>query len=270
MRRRSPVDKIWIGLVAAAVAAAVPPIGAAVGFHSRPVGRHSHPAPAPRVELFKWADDWNVQVGQRTGYNIYAYNNQDRKTATVTEIIDTLPAGFSYLAGSTSGDITKDPVVEGRKLIWRGKFKVEPGYTFGFHFEVRASRHPGWYSNVADVVVNKPFTGEGTGQTATILVGIPTELHASAVLLKGTTPRMKFSARLTAGGKPVAGEWIDFSAGVYPASTYCGAPTNADGIAECTGPEELVSSILSLGYNAYYFNYWGIYGPSFDRGDLIE
>lgn len=274
MKRRTRLDKVWIGIVVAGIAAAVPPLGLAVGFKSKPVGHHSHPRPVPRISLDKWADDWNVMVGQRTGYTISAYNNTD-KDGRIREIIDTLPEGFSYLPGSTSGDIHADPVVNGRKLTWSGNFRVSPGWgTFQFHFEVRASEHPGYYLNVADLVVSGNFEASGTGQTAGILVGIPTELEATGLILEGGSPRLKFSARLTARGRPVAGKWVQFSASLgtpVAGSTYCGAATNADGVAECTSPADVVIGVASLGYDAYFEDWWwGEYAPSYDHADLIE
>lgn len=272
MKRRTPLDKIWIGIIIAGIAAAVPPLGLAVGFHSHPVGHHSHPAPTPRVSLSKWADFWNVEVGARNGYTIAAYNNV-RRDARVTEFIDTLPEGFEYRRGSTSGDILADPVIQGRKLYWRGNFRVRPGSSFRFHFEVKVAKKPGWYYNVADVRVRRPFIGTGTGPTAGILVGIQTQLVAKAVVIQGGTPQLKFSARLTTlkGGKPLGGQYIQFyaSPGLGLISAFCSAYTNSDGVAECSGPTELVSAVLALGYDAYFEPWYGIYAPSYDHGDLI-
>jgi hypothetical protein len=275
MKRRARIDKIWIGILIAGIAAAVPPLGLAVGFHSHPIGHHSHPAPAPRISLAKYADDYNVPVGGRSGYTIGAHNNT-RMDGFVREFIDTLPEGFEYRIGSTSGGILADPIIQGRKLLWRGNFRVRPGFSFQFHFEVKVANRPGYYTNVADLrgVRPRPLFGVGTGPTAGILVGIQTQLVARALLIEGATPQLKFSARLTTlkGGKPLAGQWIEFTsyAGLPVSSSgYCGAPTNSNGVAECTSLPNIVSSVLALGYAARFDPYYGIYAPSYDHADLV-
>jgi hypothetical protein len=94
---------------------------------------------------------------------------------------------------------------------------------------------------------------------------------ADAVLIQGATPRLKFSARLTAKGKPVAGQEIQFVAPspVGAAGAYCYAYTNSNGVAECSGATQIVASVVALGYDAYFNPWYGIYAPSFDHGDLV-
>ena len=260
------IDRVWLGIALAAAMAIAGPFGLAVGFHSHPVGTHSHPVEVPRVTLSKWADEWNTPVGGTNGYTINGYNYTG-KPAVLTELVDTLPEGFTYLNGSTSGEILRDPIVDGRKLRWRKQITVRPWSGFSIHFEVRVSNRPGVYRNVIDGKVRPPALVFGSGPTAQIVVGVPTELHAQAALIKGDALRLKFSARLTSRGRPLGGQIVDFRTG---AASGCYAYTNSDGVAECTGVAPLAGSVASLGYDAAFEPWYGIYAPSYDHGDLIE
>jgi hypothetical protein len=61
--------------------------------------------------------------------------------------VDTLPAGFSYVAGSTTGGTTTNPSVSGAQLTWTGPFTVPANGSFQFHFSVTVSSTPGHYTN---------------------------------------------------------------------------------------------------------------------------
>jgi uncharacterized repeat protein (TIGR01451 family) len=272
MKGAKKIDKTWIGILLAAVAAVAGPFGLAVGIHSHPVGHHSHPIPLPRIVLEKTADHPRVPIGDLNGYAVTVTNVSPILRGVVLELIDTLPEGFEYLDGSTSGAIVEDPVVDGRKLRWRGPFHLNHSSSMEFHFEVRVSTRPGRYFNVMDGRVRRPFTVTGTGQTAPILVGVATELVARASLLRDAEPALKYTARLTSRGRPLANKLIEFSVFASPipsGSLICSAVTNSNGVAECTGVIELIKGVPRLGWEAV-FEGGGIYAPSSDHGDLIE
>lgn len=264
--------RIAFALVLAAAAAVAGPFKLAVGYHSHPVGRHSHPMTVPYVGLHKYADAYWTEVRQTVGYTVTAYNHSPLQ-GIITELIDTLPDGFEYVPGSTSGRIVADPVVDGRKLRWRIKLTVGQGYSTLLRFEARASNKPGRYYNVVDGRIRAPGIINGSGPSAMVLVGAPTELFAQAALMKDDRLRLKFSARLTTRGKPLAGRWVDFRTTPAYVNSGCSAMTNADGVAECTGVLPLATAVASLGYEAEYNPYWwyyDYYAPSSDHGDLIE
>lgn len=272
-RLRGMDRKVAIALIIAATAALAGPFRLAVGFHSPPVGHHSHPTDAPYITLFKYAGSWQVETGQILSYTIYA-NNYSPITGTLAEIVDTLPEGFEYVPGSTTGRILADPVVDGRKLRWKKRMDLAHGHHQLLRFEARASSRPGRYYNVVDGKIKGPGVVNGSGATAAVIVGAPTELEAAAVLLKDGSLRLKFSARLTSRGRPLAGQWIDFRTQGSP-YTYvgCSAATNSQGVAECTGAIPLATSIAALGYEAEFNPYWwedSFYAPASDHGDLIE
>ncbi len=81
----------------------------------------------------------------------------------------------------------------------------------------------------------------------------PTALKASpavASVLPGATTYLELSARLTAAGRPVAGQWIAFRAGGREA---CRGVTGSDGVARCGGTvPTLLQTLLARGYTARF------------------
>ena len=93
---------------------------------------------------------------------------------SLATISDTLPAGFSYVAGSTSGATTANPTVSGQTLTWTGPFSVPAGdgSTAGsttLHFDVTVSATPGDYVNNAGAVA-AGFTVVPSGDSAPVTV----------------------------------------------------------------------------------------------------
>ncbi|MFM6851142.1 MAG: Ig-like domain-containing protein, partial [Terrabacter sp.] len=119
------------------------------------------PVGAVPVSLSKTADDPEVAAGAADGYTV-TLTNPGAVPATLTSITDTLPVGFTYVAGSTTGVTTADPTVSGRDVTWTGTFTV-PAATGGtpgtrtLHFGVTVSQQPGTYTN--------SVTGAGSGVT---------------------------------------------------------------------------------------------------------
>ena len=91
--------------------------------------------------------DFSVRTpGTQDGYTV-TFTNTGTAAATLTSVTDTLPAGFTYLAGSTTGGTTTDPTGTTGTLTWTGPFNVPAGGTFVFHFNVSVSSTPGHYTN---------------------------------------------------------------------------------------------------------------------------
>ena len=103
------------------------------------------------MSLTKTADDPEVEAGAADGYTV-TVSNPGAVAQTLTSITDTLPAGFTYVAGSSSGVTTANPNVSGQSLTWSGSFVVPaasgatPG-TATLHFGVHVSQTPGTYTN---------------------------------------------------------------------------------------------------------------------------
>jgi uncharacterized repeat protein (TIGR01451 family) len=96
-------------------------------------------------------------------------NNSGDVPETLDTITDTLPAGFSYVTGSSSVLTTADPAVVGQDLTWNGPFSLAAHGSGVLTFSATASSTPGDYLN------NAGGTAEGlpvtpTGPTAKVTV----------------------------------------------------------------------------------------------------
>ncbi len=116
----------------------------------------------------KTADVPSSPAGASNGYTI-TVSNPNSSAITLNTISDTLPDGFSYQAGSTSGLTTTDPSIAAQVLTWTGPFSVPGEGQASLHFGVTVSQTPGDYLNEAGgTAEGAPVTG--TGPTAQITV----------------------------------------------------------------------------------------------------
>jgi uncharacterized repeat protein (TIGR01451 family) len=121
----------------------------------------------------KTADQAGATVGAQDGYTI-TVSNPNASAVQLASITDTLPAGFSYVSGSTTGVTTSNPSVSLQTLTWTGPFTVPaasgptPG-TASLHFNVTVSSTPGTYFNNATADGGN-FSVIATGDTAPITV----------------------------------------------------------------------------------------------------
>ena len=67
----------------------------------------------------KTADSGTTDAGGTNGYTI-SISNPNADGASLASITDTLPSGFAYLPGTTTGATTVDPVIVGNVLTWTG------------------------------------------------------------------------------------------------------------------------------------------------------
>ncbi len=97
---------------------------------------------APRVSLDKsLVGDAQLQAGQQARFRLAITNTGDSRGYSVVAT-DTLPAGLTYVPGSTSGTLpgigafTTDPVVNGSTLVWDfgGALGLDAGQTATFEF----------------------------------------------------------------------------------------------------------------------------------------
>ncbi len=75
--------------------------------------------------------------------------NPNGLTVNLNSIVDTLPPGFSYVPGSTSGTTTLDPTVAGQVLTWSEPLEMPPFSFRTLDFSVRVADVPGDYVNQA-------------------------------------------------------------------------------------------------------------------------
>lgn len=126
------------------------------------------PTGAQALFVTKTADIANVATGASDGYTITV--NNPGADATLASITDTLPPGFTYTAGSSSGVTTTDPTVAAQDLTWTGPFAVPSGGSVTLHFDVTVSSVAGTYTNQASVDAGAAGVAS-TGATAPITVG---------------------------------------------------------------------------------------------------
>jgi uncharacterized repeat protein (TIGR01451 family) len=115
------------------------------------------------------ADAPSVPADTGTGYTA-TLTNPNAEAVVVSSIAVTLPDGFSYRDGSTTGAITRDPQVSEQRLSWQGPLEVAGNGSASLHFAVTAPKTPGEY--VADVSgsVESPFTLEAAGDISPVNV----------------------------------------------------------------------------------------------------
>ncbi len=136
------------------------------------------------LALSKTADSPTSAAGAANGYTI-SISNSGLLPSTLTSITDTLPSGFTYLPGSTTGATTADPTVWGQDLTWTGTFTVPaatgdaPG-TLTLHFGVTVSSALGTYTN--------SVTAAGDGVTVLPADGVAPIEVVAATIPPTTTP----------------------------------------------------------------------------------
>ena len=130
------------------------------------------PVGAQPLSVTKTADATPVNPSASDGYTI-TVSNPGAVPATLSSISDTLPAGFTYTPGSTTGVTTANPSISASTLTWNGPFTVpaatnSPG-TVTLHFGVTVSSVPATYTNSA-TANGDGLTVVPSGPTAPIVV----------------------------------------------------------------------------------------------------
>lgn len=119
-----------------------------------------------------------VGSGGTVHYTIQV-DNPGGVAVALNSIIDVLPAGFSYIGGSTSGVTTTEPTVEGESLFWTGPFTLGANSTVSLSFSATASTIPGEYLNNASATVPGVAVTQ-SGPTAQVIVIANTSTQTSS------------------------------------------------------------------------------------------
>ena len=136
------------------------------------------------LETSKTADSPTSTAGGTNGYTI-TIANPNPESVTLDSIVDTLPAGFSYVANSTTGVTTANPAINGQTLTWAGPLVVPGNSSVVLSFDVTVSSTPGDYFNQAGGEAAGGYTVLSTGPTAKITV---TALSADVSIMKSDAP----------------------------------------------------------------------------------
>lgn len=99
------------------------------------------------VVIKKLADRDRVDAGGAVGYTV-AVVNPNVRDVRLTSLTDRLPAGASYVPGSSSGDITADPIANADgSITWSGPFTVPAEGMLRLHYTIRVPDRAGTYRN---------------------------------------------------------------------------------------------------------------------------
>lgn len=142
------------------------------------------PAGNQPLTTTKTADAGSVAAGAADGYTI-TVANPNTSAVTLNSVVDTLPAGFAYTPGSTTGLTTANPSVNGQVLTWAGPLTVPANGSASLHFGVTASSTPGTYYNNAGAD-GGTFAVVATGDTAPITVTAATTTSSSSTTSTST------------------------------------------------------------------------------------
>ena len=132
----------------------------------------------------KTADAATSAPGTTNGYTITITNPNDG-SILLNSITDTLPAGFGYNVGSSTGATTADPAVSGQNLTWTLNLSVPANGIVTLHFNVTVTTAPGTYTNEAG------GTATGTAVTAsgaTAPITVPGAVAATPTPTPTPTP----------------------------------------------------------------------------------
>ena len=120
--------------------------------------------------LTKTAAFDNAPISGSDSYTI-TINNPTGSAVTVNSIVDHLPAGFSYVPGSTRGITTSEPTVNGQDVTWTGSFVVPAAQSVDLTFDVVVSSVAGTYFNSEDgTATSQSVTGETNVAPITVVV----------------------------------------------------------------------------------------------------
>lgn len=144
------------------------------------------------VTLTKSVNATTVAPSATVTYTITA-TNSGAVAEELTSISDLLPAGFTYVPGSTTGATTADPTSDGASLTWTGPFALAangesgPG-TVTLQFSARVPADIGVYPNSVTATCAGDCTVVGAFNTAPVAVRVP-DLPAGPVPAQGPAPR---------------------------------------------------------------------------------
>ena len=107
----------------------------------------------PQFSITKTPATQTVNPGATASFSS-TISNSGNGSGVISSIVDTLPTGFSYVSGSTTGDITTNPTINGQELTWTGTWTIDAGKSITFNYQATASTTPGTYTNSIEAYDN--------------------------------------------------------------------------------------------------------------------
>ena len=201
----------------------------------------------------KTADSPTSVAGSQNGYTI-TIENPNPNPVTLSSITDTLPAGFSYVSGSTTGVTTSDPIISAQMLTWTGPFVVAASSSVSLHFAVIVASMPGDYLNEAGGEAAGGFTVIGTGPTARITV-TPTPAPPATGFVIGDLNAVignhvtfwgaQWAKKNSLSGGPAPSSFKGYANSPNPNPPACGGTWNSDP-GNSSGPPASVSAFMTV------------------------
>jgi hypothetical protein len=97
---------------------------------------------ATPLSVVATTDKPNTTSGSTNGYSVTVHN-PNATALSVNSITATLPDGYAYIAGSTTGITTDDPGQDGFDLTWAGPFSVPGTGSISLRFNATTSSETG-------------------------------------------------------------------------------------------------------------------------------
>ncbi|MBN1129419.1 MAG: DUF11 domain-containing protein [Chitinispirillaceae bacterium] len=141
---------------------------------------------SPLMAVQKTTPTSTVTSGSNVSYTIQIQNTGN-VAGMLTSIVDNLPAGFSYVSGSTTGLTTADPTVNGSQLTWQGSWSVPASGSVTLTFTAKATLVRGVYLNNV-TISGTNFGVISTGPTAPVTVTAPVLALSKSVDKSSATP----------------------------------------------------------------------------------
>ena len=144
---------------------------------------------ATAVSMDKVVDDSTVGPGDQVTYTI-TITNDSAAAVGLDSISDTLPDGFAYVPGSTTGATTANPGSAGQTLTWdeEAAYTVPGQGSITLSFSATATSTPGTYLNNASADAETPgvsVTPTGPDAPVTVEEGAAT---GNIIIQKATNP----------------------------------------------------------------------------------
>jgi hypothetical protein len=151
----------------------------------------------------------DVAVTLRGGSDGYTASvvNPNRTPVAVTSLAVTLPSGFRYVSGSTTGVTRRNPSRAGRTVTWPLGVTLAPNRTAALHFNARATKRLGRYPTRARVVVQSDV-GELSAPAEPVTTRVAVRVRRLSATVSAAAGRASIRGRLTlvfpARGRPFA------------------------------------------------------------------
>ncbi|MCD6446875.1 MAG: DUF11 domain-containing protein [Candidatus Marinimicrobia bacterium] len=126
---------------------------------------------SPNISVQKTSSTPIVSSGENVNYSIQIQNTGDVQ-GNISDILDILPTGFTYVSGSSSGLTTGDPIMNGDQISWQGNWAIPVSGSVIQNFTAKSTFVRGDYKNNV-TISGTNFTVKNSGPTANVQIIAP-------------------------------------------------------------------------------------------------